>query len=254
MGIDMRTLFFICMLLTDGLLLLAADRDLRSGADSQKRFEALILTTPAYEQECLNLLIKEANQVAEALQLGEPLPIISSNLTACYISPPRIAQHIGIVGNISTSNYTYYIAIGSRFSFLERSHLQNERIELEKKFLWHKQQFDTNAAYQLASQFLAAVSIDVKALNAQCNVRVEAFTPAGNQSYFVPLYSVRWEKPGQNGSAAFVELFPPTKTILQLRVTKPEFILRPPLVFTNLAELLLQTNEPAMTDAPRQSK
>ncbi len=74
-----------------------------------------------------------------------------------------------------------------------------------------------------------------------------AFTPEGDSGeMFVPVYWVDWTLPEQegHGSTASVELFLPDKTIRQLRVEDAKYILRPPIVFTNLAELLSQTNTP----------
>jgi len=77
-------------------------------------------------------------------------------------------------------------------------------------------------------------------LNRDGEVRIETFMPEGKAGkHFVPVYWVYWmgKTPGTSGNIAQIELFQPTKTLLQLRVNKPEYILRPPLVFTNLAEL-----------------
>ena len=209
-----------------------------------------MFTTRAYEKEALRLVLKEANQVAQALELQEQLPISEVSLVAKYIPPPRLAQRIGGVGNVTTSNYTYYVSAGNRFSFLEHSHLQQERIEFQKKFLSDSARIDTNAAYQLASEFLGKLLMDVEALNRDCSVRVQTVFPTSKSTQsLIPIYLVVWNKARQSGSCAIVEVCLPTKTLLQLRVEDPKYILRPPIVFTNLAELL-STNAPALTNAP----
>jgi hypothetical protein len=43
------------------------------------------------------------------------------------------------------------------------------------------------------------------------------------------------------GSAASVRLFAPTNALLQLRVEDPKYILRKPLLFTDLSALISQT-------------
>jgi hypothetical protein len=73
--------------------------------------------------------------------------------------------------------------------------------------------------------------------------------PAGK---FVPVYDVGWSR-GEAGVAS-VRVFTPTKQLLQLRVEDPNYIMRSPLVFTNLADLLSQTNEPAVTHTPDRRK
>jgi len=88
--------------------------------------------------------------------------------------------------------------------------------------------------------------MDVTALNRDCSVNVLAFTPQGDKGRsFVPVYWVYWTKgPAERGSVASVELFAPTKTLLQLRVEDPKYILRAPLVLTNLTFPVSQTSAP----------
>jgi hypothetical protein len=66
-----------------------------------------------------------------------------------------------------------------------------------------------------------------------------------NCSLSDPVYYVSWlKKTGGIGGVASVRLFLPAKTLLQFRVEDSKYILRPPIAFTNLAELLSQTNAP----------
>lgn len=214
--------------------------------NARERLQRLTLVTPAYRKEALRLLIEEVNRVAKELQLPEKLPITESNLTASYLSPPNMAGRVPGFGNLSTSNYVYFVTVGNKFSFLERTHLAEEQEQLEKQFLWPISRMDTNAAYQVATQLLVAASIDVKALNRDCSAHILPLIPDGEGgNRFVPIYTVYWMKRDQVGSIAEVEFVEPTKTILQMRVMKSEYILRKPLVITNLDFLLSQTNTPA---------
>ena len=124
-------------------------------------------------------------------------------------------------------------------------------------------QMDTNAAYQLAIKWLMAAHMDVKGLNHDCKARV-ALSPSWNgladlgdipQKDFVPIYYVWWtplENDAPGNSPAQVELYLPTKSLLQFDVYDPKYILRKPLVFTNLAVLFpgvapIHTNYPVKT-------
>jgi hypothetical protein len=222
----------------------------------KQRLQQLNFTTTAYRNEALRLVIEEANHVAQELNLAEQLPIVKTNLMAAYIPPPQMAQRLGGgLGNITTSNYTYYVSVGNKFSFLEQTHLEQGYNQLRKQYFWTTDKMDTNAVYQLATQFLAAASMDVKALNRDCNIHIEAFMPEGESGkHFVPVYWVHWmsKDPEVRGSVAEVELIEPTKTIRQMRVTKSEYILRKPLEITNLDYLLSQTNAPPATNVPGQ--
>jgi len=216
--------------------------------DAKQRLQALTLTPPAYRNEALTLLIGEANRVAHELSLQEKLPIIEPNVISAYISPVPMAEGLKGIGNITTSNYTYYVSIGNKFSGLVLNGLQESYLKLQAEYLLPIAQMDTNAAFQLAKQKLAAVSIDVDALNRDCQLSIRAWTPEGpTGKHFVPVYWVSW---GSNGSpVASIELFEPTKAIRQLHINISNYILRKPLQISNAAFLLSQTNSLTLTNA-----
>lgn len=210
----------------------------------------LMFTTEAYRKEALRLVIQEANQVAQELKLPEQLPINDTNLLQCYISPYGMSRFKRHIGNVTTSNYTYSVSIDNKFSFVDKSHQDSDRLKWFKEYSWPISQLDTNAAYQLATQWLADVSMDVDGLNRDCNVyiRPTGVVGQGATARFLPLYWVYWA-PGPDGfgSKASVGLFLPMKTLLDLRVEDSKYILRKPLQFTNLDYLLSQTNAPTET-------
>jgi hypothetical protein len=208
---------------------------------------ALMFTTKAYQDEAFRLVLQEANRVATELRLPEKLPITETDLAGRFINAFGYAHVQKAIGNVTTRNYTYYVSQGNRFSYLEGTHQQEDCRRYQRLYTWPLSRMDTNEAYQLASQWLAAVSMDVLALNRDCSVVVKpdrdyVHPPQGK---FVPVYYVFWRKAGkEGGSAADVRVFTPTKTLLQLRVEDPNYILRGPLLFTNLQFLLSQTNAP----------
>ena len=182
----------------------------------------------------------------------------------------------GSVGNVTTSNYTYYVSIDGKFSFLVRTHEDAQRLEWAAKYsspVSHldpntgQQLFDTNAAfglldtntaYQLATQWLAEASMDVEGLDRDYIHYIHPTLIWGSHGElrFLPLYSIYWKRgpdgpEGEEGKAD-VELFLPTKTLVQLHVKGSKYILRDPLRFTNLDYLLSQTNAPSAANAPGQ--
>jgi hypothetical protein len=210
----------------------------------------MMFTTKAYREEALRLIIEEANCVARELNLPESLPITETNLLGAYITPPRMAQGMRALGNITTSNYTYYISVDNKFSFLVRRNLEQEYSNLRAHCLWPMSRMDTNAAYQIATQLLAAASMDVNALNRDCKVQIQAFTPEGRAGkHFVPVYWVYWVAPSR-GITASIEFVLPTRTILQMHVKDSKYILRKPLEIANLNFLLSPTNSAPVPNAP----
>jgi hypothetical protein len=220
-----------------------------------KYTRSMMFTTRAYQDEALWLILQEANRVAEQLQLPEQLPITETNIVKAFINPFGYAYVKKAVGNVTTKNYVYYVSQGNKFSYLESPHQDELCHKFQADCTLPTSQIDTNAALDLANKWLSAASMDVKALGRDCSVKVEldaayVHPPVGK---FVPVYYVGWsEKSADGKSVASVRLFLPTKALLQLRVEDPKYILRPPLVFTNLAALFpgkatTTTNKPGRT-------
>jgi hypothetical protein len=216
-----------------------------AGVLALSNLPSLGFTTEAYQHEALRVLIEEANRVARELHLAERLPITESNLTEIYISPPAMMR----LGRISTSNYVYYASVGRMFSGLEQRVEATTWGRIMAAHHWPISRLDTNRAFQVATQIMLAVGMDVSAMNRDCNIDIYVPMPEGARGkHFIPDYWVHWKKPGSLG--AHVEYFEPTKTIHQLHVWDPKYILRKAAWTSNLAELLCQTNALVQTNAP----
>ena len=219
-----------------------------------------MFTTPAFESEAFRLVLEEANRVALELRLPEPSPITRSNLTRAFISPFGYTYIRKKIGNITTSNYCYGVEQGYKFSDLGVARYDERCKEYYDNYQWPITRLDTNTPYHLATQWLAAVHMDVAGLSRECDVHV-GVDPYWNgvelgqipKKQFTPMYYVWWapRSPASRTKtgAAQVELFLPTRTLLQLDVYDPKYILRPPLTFTNLAALFpgkaeIITNKP----------
>lgn len=240
---------FFCLGLSLGLCLATQGESgnlPQKGAENGKakeQFEALVFTTSEYEKEALDAMLNEANQVAKVLLLPEVLPITKTDVKSRFVAPPNLAQLLGTVGSISTSNYTYYFSIAGKFSFLEISDLERRRVRTRKESLFPLTALDTNSAIVIATQTLAKVGIDVKTLNDRCRLSVDVYrTVKHGEQMFVPIYTLTWSVLGQRGVDAFWELSLLDKTIWQFRVTKSDYILRSPLALTNLTHLLTPIN------------
>lgn len=211
-------------------------------------------TTTLYRDAAIKLVLNEANQVARELKLPEDMPITESN-SEPYISPFGFAYAFKMVGTVTTKKYCYYVSKDDKFSGLDGTHQLEDCQSYLAGYTWPASRIDTNAAYQLATQWLAAVHMDVAALNRDCRLSVTVDTayvqaPPGE---FVPIYWIAWiPRNGESPCAADIRLFTPTKALLQMGVEDPKYILRKPLVFTNLAALfpgvaLIHTNYPVKT-------
>ena len=206
-------------------------------------------TTPQYRRAAGQWLLQEANRVAEQMRLpNEVLPITQSNLTKLFIPPFGFSCIFKSVGLVGTSNYVYMCSKDNKFCGLAVVDYDQVCLKLESTLLPLKQ-MDTNAAFQLAINWLAKASVDVVRLNRDCKGHV-AVSPYWNglskpgqipRKSFVPIYYVWWttsEYDAQGfGDIACAELFLPTKELIQLLLPGGKYNLNKPFVMTNPASL-----------------
>jgi hypothetical protein len=221
-------------------------------------------TTPQYRRAVAQWLLQEANRVAEQMRFpNEALPITKSNLTVLFIPPFGFSCIFKSVGVAGTSNFVYMCSKENRFCGLAVADYDQVCLKLAELSL-PVAQMDTNAAYVLATQWLAAASMDVNRLNRECRVEVgvsaywnglDRFGQVPKKN-FVPIYGVYWMSPQNDadafGDVASVELFLPTKQLLQLSAHDPKYNLNKPFVITNPASLFPGTGRvtvlPKMSD------
>lgn len=213
------------------------------------------LTTDAYQREAVRVLLNEANRVATALKLEEKLPITEADLVEEFIVPPGLSRKAkNGVGNVITTNYGYFVSVGNKFSFLMTYGMLNRYNALKAQYRQPLGQDDTNIAYQIATQALAALSMDVQGLNRDCRLSITPWEPGGG--YSVPLYWVSWTRkdnrphpwiqapPGELWKpVADVQILLPTRTIMELRVEEAKYILRDSLEVTNAEVPQPQAND-----------
>jgi hypothetical protein len=207
-----------------------------------------LLTTGPYQKEARRLLLEEATKVATELGLPEELPLTESNVVESFIAPFGYAYIHKSVGHLASHHYSYVAGLGWRFSTLTIANWSGVCASYARKYRLPSDLLNTNAAYSLATQWLAAVSMDVAGLNRDCLMHAAPdaywnrfrYNSAFTNTTFTPVYSVYWipRQTTTGFAAAEVGLFAPDKTLLSLRVEDPKYILRKPLYFTNLDELL----------------
>ena len=232
-----------------------------------------MFTSGAYAEAAFKLLVAEAQTVAGELGLDEDKVITPDDVIRCHINPFGYGYMENKIGWISTEHYHYYATQSNMFSSLVVNDYDRTGIAIRSREKVPLSQFDTNTPFLLATQWLARVSVDVKALGRECEPAV-ALSPFWNglqklgdppkTSGFVPIYMVWWKSEKHRregfGSSAFVELYLPEKKILQLTVKDPRYIRRKPLSVTNLAGLFpgvakIETNgpppPPTIVDPPK---
>lgn len=170
------------------------------GTNSTPKRLGRLFTTDAYNREAFKLVLQEANCVAQELQLPEKLPITEQDAVDRFVVRYGMSEvYPRMIGSIHTRHYGYFVSVGHKLSFVMRTGEERECSEWAKRFQWPLGNIDTNAAYQLATQWLAAAKMDVQALDRNCKMRVE-LNPYWNQALygtgkFVPIYEVSWASP-----------------------------------------------------------
>jgi hypothetical protein len=128
-------------------------------------------TTQAYENEACRLMILEANRAAQALHLEEDLPITRSKIDVASVCPFGFFYGHGLMGYVSTTNYTYRVLTTGKLDHIEIDHSYEVWRDFQDKLL-PENQMDNHAAYELATHWLTSLSVDVKALNRDCQLTV----------------------------------------------------------------------------------
>jgi hypothetical protein len=231
---------------------------------------AYLHTTLAYQSAVVQLMIGQANFDAQQLHLKESLPILApaNNNEWTVAMPPD-----GVTGGFATSNYLYRFNAGRLISIEKtpQSRAISSADEAAPSLL------DTNGAYQLARQELAALSVDVAALESRyphqaiqyasrppttthrernhtadrfrahdhdrANTADEAVNSVTNITKF-PLFQVSWggghgpQSLKRTSTQVSLEILGSTRQCTGLHIYNPELLKAPPLQVTNAAALL----------------
>jgi hypothetical protein len=219
-------------------------------------------TTKAYEEAALNVLLDEANSLARSMKLHENLPIKVRDLLQVRISKPFWSENARTFGVISTSNYHYYASVDNKLSYIVRNLGKEDTGEagyleaIRVKYAAPKSQVDTNKAYKIATQWLAAASVDIKELERSSKATIRVWD-LGRQ--YVPVYWVVWEQPHLSFEnlesrtqpvsrpVATLQFLEPETRLLQMHVEKGKYLMRKPLAVPG-RDSLLQTEDPQLRE------
>ncbi len=227
---------------------------------------AFLRTTTAYQTAALQLMVGEANFAAKQLDLKEPLPIIvPADTNKWEVMPPPM----GIGGMILTSNYDFEFSGGYLTGISKKDWLKKVSPAVTNTLELANQPslLDTNGAYQLATQWLAKVFVNVPELERKFPPRI--FQPAGRprdangnflagrtNTISIPLYLIGWGDPLEGflrtnpmgrslpprrpnaQDAVYIQILGTTKELLTLHIRDTNFSMQPPLILANAAELL----------------
>jgi len=223
----------------------------------------LARTSLAYRATVEPQMVVEANYFAKKLKLPPPYPIhendiVKYNVTAPFYSrientnlptpATRLLASTFVAGGfIETTNFVFSFTRGYLWDVINRVK-HDERFDLYPEWAKTPSLIDTNGAYQLATQWLAAVGIDVGALEREYAPKVEQqwywnqpglsiyHQPGDTNKTMLPIYNVTW---GTNWTQypARVQILGTTKELMVLNFSEFSVSRRPRLVITNAIAL-----------------
>lgn len=220
-----------------------------------------LLQVAAFQTLAFQLMLGEADQLAYELKLPVPHPIEDRYVVDAFVGPPQY----GVGGSIQTRNVAFTFSEG-RLHTITRTDLYPP-LNMSKRTIESlppASALTAETAYQLATQCLWAISLDVSALerqfrptvtqqlyNAQPSGRIAAGTgervPAGQEPIQKPVvtFKVVWD----NGSLKELErppvtvrLLGNTKELMDLQLAERSHLRRPMVVITNAAYWGVKTN------------
>ena len=199
-----------------------------------------------YKLAAINLMVGEANFISKEIALNEPEKIRMEVLVSARVRPPRF----GFGGTIETSNYVYSFPGNGKLSFIHRKGPEAEPDQSYKeKLAAQRSLIDTNGAYLLATQWLGAIRADLKSLaRLPLTIEQEYFfkepvplqeiETTKQSKIYLPIFNVYWG--GAAEGPVNIRILGTHKQLLSIRFEDASFLLRPPLILTNAADLLTQ--------------
>lgn len=196
-----------------------------------------------YRREALSLMMADANEAGTALHLQDRMPFKESTMASYFIEPIFFTWRKLGVGYLDTGKYTLYFGKGNQLWVIDSTHQEDDAPGIIAQYTWPIEKLDTNAAYNLAMDWLRAFHADVDRLRESSDVSIDHWVCAGKpeKMFFVPVYVFNWETKGTGEFAAKVSLLSPTRTLISLRIADRNYNLRPSLPFTNLDHYMSET-------------
>lgn len=217
-------------------------------------FAALLKTSLAYKLLVLHLMLGELDHFAKHLRLDSLRSVDPVDVSELYVAPVRFE----FGGSFETHGYAVSFREGRLWNIVKKK-FTADRSFLESYSDWATtpSMIDSKTAYMTATQWLAAISVDVEVLETRhkpaiSQLEVETrLLPKGSlakrasrQTSLLPLFTIRW---GDETIAAdgrrlpkppvVVRVLGTTKELVELSVFEGSVSLRPPLAVPDGAEI-----------------
>jgi|SRR3954471_12215312 hypothetical protein len=223
---------------------------------------SMLHSTPEYERAVLHLLTSHAAQIATKLDINEQIHADFADRQKWNVIP---AVH-GVGGTIQSANYAFEFFAGKLRSVNKLQWLQRieppicDLLELAEQ----SSELDKESAFHLSTHWLTRLGVDLRKLNERYSPSVFQ-VPARKSDSFgrpmsgvennvpTPIFTISWQEagsgrpalPGSASAAITMKVLGTTKEILELRFGDLSWAPNPPLVLSNVAQLLGQPPAPS---------
>jgi hypothetical protein len=208
----------------------------------------------AYKYVALTVLIAEANFNAERLNLPINRPVVESQLTFTLIAPTNILEMGGFMGSIHAQQYAFSEGGGNHYRLVAKldsfgglsSAEQNEMLSHEKSLI------TTNQAYQLATNWLTLIDVNVRELETTNKWEVQQRWYYGNhdEQILLPVFFIKWGD--WNEPKVDVSIDGRTKQFIELMQLDDSFSRRPQELIRDWKGLLAISDEEFLKYSPLQ--
>lgn len=223
----------------------------------------------AYKYVAMAVMLAEINYCASRLHLPMDLPVKESDIRIAMIPNPRVRSNLqhrpteyGFAGRIDTQNYTFSFPAGifshpspGKLRYITRMDTGSQVYSTTKtqgdlptheflpQLVGIHTTIDTNGAYQIATNWLMAVDVDVQRLEKEQPLTVKrlswSYTP-------LPIFEVSWGgKP-----AVSIWIAGDTKDLLHLRQEDDSYSRRPFVLIKEMDKLLAIPDEEFLKYSP----
>ncbi len=217
------------------------------------------MITLAFKYVAIAAMMAEINYYADKLQLKQPLPIQKKDIILQRAS--EIGK-TGFTGRIDTAEYAFSFAHGGKFRVITK--LEDKRFG---SFGWYRGNLpmnefmdrlsqipstvNTNDVYQITTNWLMAINLDVQKLNASEPLIVKQEHLQSNKGVIfpVPLFHVIWGDRGQDdlghhiGPIIHVIISGIDGKLLSFTESDNSYSKRPMILIKDMEKLLAITDE-----------
>jgi hypothetical protein len=172
----------------------------------------------AYKYVAVALMVAELNSTVSRMDLTQRFPIKESDLSYSMVAPPNVGF---FRGRISTDRYTFSFSKSGRLQYIWELKPFDDTVSAagRRKILESgaKSLIDEKVAYQLASNWLSRLSVDVHERRHGVASRQEFVVSATDRSQknLLPIFMVKWGK--WDHPSVDIEIDGRSKGLLSLR-------------------------------------